>query len=68
MKTKEQAMEAIRGLYKEHEGIKLSLGEKGVAMWKEGKEIINSETWKHIGYVSALSWVFDITQGDLKNG
>ena len=65
MKTRKLAIEVIRKLCEKHKGIKLSLGEKGSASWKEDDEELNNETWKHIGYVSALSWAFDITQKDL---
>ena len=65
MKTREQVIESIKDLCKKHEEIVLSLGEIGVASWEAKGKKLDNETWKHIGYVSAMSWAFDITPEEL---
>jgi len=77
MKTKKKAIEAIKSLMSEHKDIHLDVG-GGCVSWKsrvdfnkeksnlvEVNSSLSHEEWKHIGYVSALRWAFDITESDI---
>lgn len=65
--TKKRAIKAMKDIIKQHERIKLGLGEIASATYivpTRGR--ITSLEWKHIGYVSSLSWSFNIKPEDLE--
>ena len=67
MKTKEKAIEFIEDILKQNSDINLKvIG--GTACWK-GKEKfgkdLSQEQWKHIGYVGALAWAYEIEKVSL---
>ena len=63
MKTREEIILVIKDICKENKDINLSIGEIGSALWK-GKNITDLQ-WKKIGYVSALSFAFEIKNEEL---
>jgi len=60
MINKEKAIEIIQSNMNEHKDINLSVN-GGTATWKTERELTSVE-WKHIGYVSALAFAFDIEE------
>ena len=63
MITRDEARVIIKKICKEHEKISLCV-KGGVASWngEADKKLFDHECWKHIGYVSALAYAFDLEE------
>ena len=64
MRTKKEAIKVIKDIITRNKRIKLDVSTTSLAMWNG--ENITSLEWKHIGYISALCWTFNITKKDLE--
>lgn len=65
MIDKQKAIEILNEIISENKNISLGIGEIGSAVYKQNYNVMTPIEWKHIGYVSALSEAFDITQKDI---
>lgn len=62
---KKEAIDFIKNVIKE-QNINLGIGEPSSASWKKDQFYMTPSNWKAIGYVSAMSMAFDITNEDLE--
>lgn len=61
MIKRETAIKAIKNICKEHKIIGLCV-KGGTASWGSRGAVLTPIEWKHIGYVSALAFAFDIDE------
>lgn len=61
MITEQRALEMIRHTLKLNEKINLKV-RAGTACWSCEPDKLTPINWKHIGYVSALAYAFDINE------
>ena len=61
MLNKKQAIETIKTICKEYEHLSLRVF-GGVAAWTKKWDEMTFLDWKHIGYVSALAFAFEIEE------
>lgn len=62
-KAKKYAIDALKNVFKQEKRIELKILDKA-ASWKGGQELSFDQA-KHIGYVSALAWAYDIKEMEL---
>ncbi len=66
MKTKEEAIEAIKHIMEKNKDIRLTLATDDVAGWVTTDKELDITASRDVGRISALSWGFGITPKDLE--